>query len=438
METESKIDMAKTMLANNVTLSKMTTIGLLALLLLIPLALISSLLEERKERRNQAVTNITSGWGREQVIIGPILSVPYKKESGTDIAYFLPCDASVDGTFNARKLYRGIYEAAVYTGSLKLTGTFRPQFEQLKIRAEDLAWSDASVFFTISDMRGTSEVLLLKFGDTQIELAPGCSLPAFPSGVTARINKAPDLGNGIAYALEFKLNGSRSIRFAPIGMQNKVRLSAPWPDPSFCGEFLPSDRTVGVQGFEALWNISYYGRNYPQVWTASTLHRYCPAALTESLFGVEFLTVIDNYRPIERAIKYGLLFIVVILTVFFLFEMSCKLRIHPLQYLLVGLALCLFYLALLSFSEFLDFTASYSIGAGASSLLIVAYSIAVLKSGKRSFGVIFGLAVNYGFLYVILQQQDYSLVSGTMLLFLLLSVIMYSTRNLGQAGAQTK
>ena len=213
-----------------------------------------------------------------------------------------------------------------------------------------------------------------------------------------------------------------------MGKQNRVQLASPWPDPSFQGAFLPLARTVSAAGFDASWEVSWYGRNYPQA--SADASALSANVLRSSLFGVDFIAPVDSYRMVERGMKYGALFIALVFTAFFLFEVVAALRIHTIQYTLVGAALCLFYLALLSLSEFICFAAAYWIGAAAATLLIALYSLTVLGTGKRTLGMAATLLLVYGYLYGVLQLQDYALLLGTAGLFLVLGVVMYATRNL--------
>ncbi len=435
------------------TLFKMAGVTLLILLLLIPLGMIHSVLRERLDRRNEAVAEIMSSWGREQTIIGPVLIVPYRysfkswKEqpaSGGKIekaevvetavanAYFLPSTLAIDGDIKPTRLRRGIYQAVVYTGRLALSGQFiRPDFTSLRIEEENVLWDDALVTFAIPDLRGVKETLQIRWGTNSLPLSPGSKLKDFPSGVFARVSGLRQCLGTLPWQLELTLNGSGGISFAPVGAQNKVKLSSPWPDPSFRGAFLPSERKVTHEGFEAAWNVTHYGRNYAQQWTDQDASAgLSPTSAASSLFGVNFLSGIDAYRNVERAIKYGVLFLVLVFAAFFLFEVLSSLRIHPFQYALVGAAFCLFYLGLLSLSEFVSFGLSYLAAAAVTTLLIWFYSVKVLKSGKRTFIIVGLLAAIYGFLYVALQLQDYSLLFGTAGLFAVLAVVIYLTRNI--------
>jgi len=421
--------------------------------------MIRSVLSERLGRRNEAIQNITSTWGAQQVISGPILIVPYRypvkvmrdrvvngrnettevEETGVGRAYFLPADLKITGKLDPSVLHRGIYETVVYRGSLMITGSFtKPSFEEFKVKPENVLWEDAIIALSITDLRGANGSMTMKWGQTSIALRPGSKLPDMPSGVYARLG--PDaLAGDMTFELPLMLNGSRGISFAPLGAQNDIRLTSSWHDPSFQGAFLPVERKIGPDGFEANWQVSYYGRSYPQQW--STQEGPSPLnaiTLQESLFGVDLLSVVDVYRFVERLIKYGILFIVLIFTAFFLFEAITSVRIHPLQYTMVGVALCLFYLALLSLSEILAFGHAYLAGAAASTLMITLYSASILRNLRRALVIFVELCTIYGFLYVIIRQQDYSLLLGTTGLFVALAIVMYATRNIDWYGRDEK
>jgi inner membrane protein len=448
-----KTSFLSSLLKRSATFLKMSGVSILTLLLLIPLGMIHSVLRERLERRDEAVAEMTSTWGREQNIIGPVLIVPYRysfkswkekpaadgkiekvevMETAVARAYFLPRTLSVNGDIQPTRLRRSIYQAVVYAGSLELAGEFgRPDFAAWKIEAPNILWDDTVVAFAITDLRGVKETLQLHWGENRLPLSPGSKLKGFSTGVFARVGNLPERNATIPFKLNLTLNGSGGIHFTPVADQNSVKLASPWPDPSFCGAFLPSERNVTAAGFTANWQLSHYGRDYAQQWTdldeSAGLN---PSSAANSLFGVNFLAGIDAYRNVERAIKYGILFLVLVFAAFFLFEMLSALRIHPFQYALVGAALCLFYLGLLSLSEFIAFSLAYLTAAATTTLLIWFYCAKVLKSGARTLIIVGLLAAIYGFLYIALQLQDYALLFGTGGLFVVLGVVFYVTRNI--------
>lgn len=438
-------------------LSKVASIGFLILLLLIPLGMIDSLLDERLGRRDSTITEITSTWGKEQTIVGPVLIIPYRyfyktwveetvKKGNQEIqqrkevienkvinAYFLPTQLNISGDLKPDKLHRGIYDAIVYTGNLKIAGQFNKiDFSAFKIADKDILWDDATISFALTDLRGTHETLMLEADKQKLALIPGGLVPNFVSGVQTNIKGLLNqTKRDLNVNLNLVLNGSSGLQIAPIGIQNNVALNSSWQDPSFNGAFLPMQRELSEQGFKAQWQISYYGRNYPQLWSETFNNgAFTLEAVNSSLFGVTLVSPIDSYRNVERSIKYGVLFVTLVFTAFFLFEVSGKIKIHPFQYLLVGAALCLFYLTLLSLSEFIAFILAYIMASCASTTLITLYSMAVLKSGKRGLLMAVGLITTYGFLYVTLQATDYALLIGTVGLFMALSLVMYTTRDI--------
>jgi inner membrane protein len=430
------------------TVLKMGAIAILGLLLLIPLAMVRSVLTERLARRNDTIREITSTWGNAQDIFGPVLIVPYKyteralkdrlvngrlervevEEILRARAFFLPATFKAEGTLVPTRLHRGIYEAAVYDGTLKISGSFaRPSFEEWKVDPQQVLWEEAELVVCVTDLRGTKESLAITLGDNVIPLKPGARLEGFANGVYARINGPALQTAAVPYQVTLSIKGSHSLRFAPVGVNNDLQLSSTWPDPGFQGAFLPAERKLGPEGFQAHWQVSHYGRAYPQQWTEK--NPITKDAISESLFGVALVSVVDSYRYVERSIKYAILFIALMFTALFLFEILAGVRIHPFQYTLVGVALCLFYLALLALSEVLSFSAAYWIGAAAATLMISLYSIKVLHGGRRTGVIALGLPAMYAFLFVILRLQDYSLLIGTSGLFLVLALVMYLTRN---------
>ena len=435
---------------------RMIAVAVLVMLLLIPLGMVRTVLHERRSMRDAAVNEISSSWGREQGVVGPVLVVPFTHtvkvwkertvdgrqerfevdESRSASAYFLPDELRADVSVKPGRLYRGIHEAVVYEAQLDLSGRFSaPDFTRIGVPDATVHWDLAAVTMAVSDLRGTSGILALEMGGQSLEFHPGSRLPGFDSGISARFPDPRGLGAGQPFSMRLNLKGSSRLRLAPVGKQNQVTMASPWPDPSFKGAFLPARRTVGPQGFDAAWEVSWYGRGYPQESTdASGGCALNAGAVEGSLFGVDFLSPVDSYRMVERATKYGVLFIALVFVAFFLFEVLQSVRIHSIQYTLVGAALCLFYLGVLALSEFWRFGPAYWTGAAASSLLIVGYCHSVLHGGRRTAVIAGALAGIYSYLYVVLQLQDYSLLLGTACLFAVLGIVMYATRKLDWAA----
>ncbi len=441
------------LLRRNRTVIKLLGVGALILVMLIPLFLIEGVLTDRLTRRDEAVNAITDSWGKEQDIIGPVLGIPfqYKFKSMKDTtmpdghverreveemlianAFFLPEELQITSEAKTQTLHRGTYDAAVFRAQVMLSGKFAaPDFAALKVELKDVMWKDAFVTMAVSDLRGTRSGLVLIWNGAPHSLQPGAQLPGYTTGATALLGLAQPMGTGAPFSIALDVNGSSGIYFAPFGVQNTAELKSNWPDPGFRGAFLPAERSVRPDGFTAKWKVSYYGRDYPQSWTSiNGNQRFNEKMVATSLFGADFLSILDAYRFVERSIKYGILFLVLVFTTFFLFEVTARQKIHPFQYLMVGAALCLFYLLLLSISEFLGSGLAYLIAALASTLLITWYCHFFLGGGVRTLMIGGGLAGVYTFLYITLRQQDYALLMGAIALFLLLALVMFVTRKI--------
>ncbi|MEI7899884.1 MAG: cell envelope integrity protein CreD [bacterium] len=439
---------------------KLGTIGTLVLLLLIPLGLLQSRLNERLRTRNQAISEITRTWGSEQFVAGPFLQVPYtatvmvrkdvvvngevvKTEVPSRVkrtACFLPSDYVVQCKLDPSERYRGIYKAVVYRGDFTIRGAFaRPDFTEWKIADTDVLWDEAALMIAVTDLRGVTNALSFNLGGKELPLRPGTPFAGFPNTLRAHVPagvlpggllKEAGSAQDVAFSFALGLNGSGGTRIAPLGLQTRASFSAPWPDPNFQGAFLPTARQISAAGFTAQWQVAYYGRGYPQAWLSGEGNDSINSMLIEkTAFGVDLYSPVDSYRLVERSVKYGILFIVLIFTGFFLFETLGGLRIHAMQYTLVGAALCLFYLTLLALSELMAFGTAYLIGAVAAGGLVTFYSASVLKGAKRAGIIAVELAVIFTFLYTTLQLQDYALLLGTVGLFISLGVVMYATRN---------
>src|SRR5437764_781861 len=352
------------------------------------------------------------------------------EETATGNAYFLPETLNVTADVQTQMLHRGIYNAAVFRAQLTLSGKFvPPDFGPLKIDMKDVQWKDAFVTIAINDLRGTREAIVLDWNGTKHPMLPGSQVPGYTTGATASIGGDQPISTEIPFSIPLDFNGSEGVFFAPFGVQNEATLKSNSPDVGFRGAFLPAERSLRPDGFDAKWRISYYGRDYPQSWTSRTGNeRFTTTAVSTSLFGAQFLSILDAYRYVERSIKYGVLFLVLVFTAFFLFEVTARQKIHPFQYLMVGAALCLFYLLLLSISEFIGFSWAYLIAAVASTLLITWYCRFFLGGGVRTFMIGAGLGGVYLFLYITLRQQDYALLMGAIALFVVLSLVMCVTR----------
>ena len=440
---------------------KLLAIGFLLVLLWLALQLVDGVRRERLGFREQAEGDIAQTWGGEQLLAGPVLAVPYTYNAKTTrevfsdrgvpvrtdevqsvkaCAYFLPAELDVRGQLDPSLRYRGIFTVPVYEAKLTVAGRFKPDPAAIGVDGATYDWNGARLILALRHPRGLRAAPVVQWRGAPVTLEPGTSREGWCDALEAPVKLAPAAGAdgaGVAFSLEMTVQGSKRLQVAPVGTANRVALKSIWPDPSFGGAALPVRRTVGAEGFTAEWEQSYFGRGYPQNWTDAPGHAPVAFATIEgSALDVALLQPVDTYRLVERAIKYGVLFLVLVFANFFVFEVTAHLRIHPLQYLMVGAALVLFFLGYLALSEFLAAGLAYGAAAAASTLLITGYSASVLKTGRRSFVVGGGLAATYGYLYFILQLQDYALVAGAAALFALLGIAMWATRKIDWYGGK--
>lgn len=412
-------------------------IAFLILLLQIPTVMLQNLVSDRQSLRQEAISGITSNWGRKQVLVGPLLAVPYVKriqvgkelQSQSGYGIFLPDDLQIKGKLDTEVRYRGIFEVPVYQTKLEIRGQFlRPDLSSWGIRPEDIYWDRAELSLQVSDAHAIQNQALLNWNQKSIPFTAGLGkYGGNAQGIHASLKKQFQ-GDKFSFSIPLTVNGSEGITFAPFGKISKVTLTSDWTNPSFQGVWLPDQRKVTNKGFDATWDIPSLGRNFPQQWNNEFPVK--DETIAASLFGVDLISPVDNYRMADRSIRYNFLFLILTFAVFWLFETATRLRVHPLQYLLVGVAMSMFYLLQLAISEHLGFTIAYLIASTAVVVLITAYSVAVLRAKKR--GAIIGVmqVALYSYLYVVLANQDYALLMGSFGLFVFLAIMMYFTRRM--------
>ncbi len=439
----------------NAVIIKVAAISILTLLLLIPMAMIMSLVSERQTRQKEATTEISSKWGFQQRLTGPILTIPYEtfdldkdnKRVNIDrhMAYFLPENLNVAGEMNPEIRKRGIFEVAVYSSNLKVDGVFKAPQLDISDRHYEIKWADAFITIGISDLRGIKEDIKFKWNDAEMACEPGVKMVGktqprvneayyeygerkeimIESGVT--INKPlkeESLAKEYRFSFGISLNGSKSISFVPIGKETIVKLTSAWPNPSFDGSFLPENRKVSSGGFTADWKVLELNRNFPQKWNDTEIE------FQSSAFGVSLLLPIEAYQITERSMKYAILFIALTFTVFFFVEIMRKLKVHPIQYVLVGFSLCLFYLLLLSLSEQIGFGIAYLVASAGIVIMIATYSKSIFHNNRLTAILSSILVLLYGFLYILIQMQDFALLMGSIGLFIILASVMYLSRKI--------
>jgi inner membrane protein len=421
---------------------KLVIITILGLFLLIPTVLIQELISERENRRQQAIAEVRSLWSDPQTVGGPILTIPFVREANlngklleeTHYYHFLPEDLQVSGSITPQALKRGIYEIIVYNANLEVKGRFSaldfPQDPQIKT----IQWEAAFLSIGFSDTRGIKESIQFSWNDMLYEIEPGSKIKeVLPSGFTIPLQASEqDFSKGSPFSFQLVMQGSEHLQFIPSGKTTGIQLASSWPDPSFDGYFLPDRREVTEEGFSADWQIFQFNRNFPQQWEDGQFARDFRA----SSFGVNLLLPLDDYQKSMRSAKYALMTIALTFLVFFLVELLHKQKIHPFQYTLVGLALCLFYVLLVSISEHSNFNNAYLIASISIIGMISLYSTSIFKRKMVSALLLLVLVGVYSFVFVTLQLADYALLLGSIGLTIILALTMYFTRRVDWYGSE--
>lgn len=433
-------------------LFKLIAILALTLLICIPMALIERTIVERSHFRQEAVASIAADSVREQTIIGPVVVIPYNDQFDEQITengvarsvtrtvlrqhLVFPNNLLVNGSIDTDRRYRGIHQVLVYSGLHKFSGDF-----VLPVKA-DLPRANAGSRITlgrpvvalgIEDVRGIRNIPKINWGGQVIEFEQGSALRSFASGVHATLGMAAlEREENIKFAFDLGLDGIERQHFAPVAKNNEITLKSSWAHPQFGGRFLPlaRERVVTDDGFSATWRISALSTSTQQQLLAmedkATPRETTLGALDR--FSVGFIEPVNVYSLAERATKYGLLFVALTFAAFFIFEVLKRLPIHPVQYLLVGLALVLFFLLLVGLSEHIAFIHAYLIASVACIVLIGFYLSFVLHNWKRGMGFGVALTTLYGALYGLLSSESNALVLGSILLFTVLAAVMVATR----------
>ena len=414
--------------------AKLFMIGFLVLLLMIPSIWISSIISEREERREEVLSEITSKWGGNQFIAGPVLVIPVefvnkdddgKKYISIRNIYLLPETLDIESTLEPEIRYRGIYQILLFKSDLHSKGKFNlTNLEALDFMNGKIRYDNAHVEIGISDLKGLTNNLKLNWNGQEIAARTGLKASSVVSkGLHFITSIQPDIDE-YSFSLNMNLNGSEQIQFSPTGKDTKVKISSSWNHPSFCGDFLPQHKMIDNQHFEAHWEIFNLNRNFPHI---SFEH---PINIEDNYFGVELFYPVDQYQQTTRTVKYAFLFIGLTFICYFLIEILSKKLIHPIQYLLIGSGMLLFYLVLLSLSEHLAFSIAYLIASISMIVLISFYTKAAVGEFKLVSIVATFLLILYGFLYINLQLQDFALLFGSIGLFVILAAAMFFTRNI--------
>lgn len=413
---------------------KVLGIGFLALLMLIPLAQVQGLIGERNALRSTAISSIARSWGGQQEFGGPVIAVPKRVRVQTNngwitqesVEIVLPDQLNIRATLAPEIRRYGIYDAPVYTSEIKVAGHFLAS-DVANLAGGDTTyfWDRAELRLPVSDVRGLRRVSALRVAGDEYNFGPSDGGVGNIGAIAIALDPTKLKGDRYPFELDLTLAGTQSVDFLPLARRTEVSLSAPWPDPSFDGAFLPAERRINADGFEARWQVLDLNRQFGQHWQQDGERA---PTLSNAAFGVSLYQPASLYQQNERAGKYGVLFIALTFVAFFLFEVLKKLRVHPVQYLLIGIALTTFYVVLLALSEQIGFGWAYCAASFAVVLLVGGYSAAVLRT--RRAGLLLGgvLALVYALLYGLVVSEQYSLLMGALALLAVVAALMYLTR----------
>lgn len=415
---------------------KLVLIVVLTVLMAVPLLFIQLALEERKTRAFEAAVDVASGWGGTQTVAGPMLFVPYEVPRTDTVngvttqtverltAVVLPNRLDMDAVADTDTRWRGIFAVPVYRSAIKMRASFdRATITGLRLDGARILWDQAYVAVSVSDVRGLVGNVVLQVNGHPANFRPG--ILASGSGIHAPIDLST-LEGGLELNASMSLRGSRELSLAPLGEQTTAHIASKWPHPSFFGAFLPSDRQVGDSGFDAKWAVPYLARGFGQTLNSTDQLQ----TVFGSTFGVRFYQSVDFYQLVQRSLKYAGLFVGLAFLIFFIVELVAGTRLHAAQYAMIGAAQVLFYLLLLSFAEHIGFTKAYLLAMAGTVTMTCLYASSVLGSRLRAAVLFAILAALYALLYVILIQEDYAMLVGSLLIFGALGATMFVTRRL--------
>ena len=446
---------------NDSILFRLGVIGFLTLVLLIPSVLIQELIQERQNRQEDVIKEIADKWSGTQLVQGPVMVLPYKtlaqqKDSSGKLSYeevitniyILPETLNINSKAKPEVLHRGIYDAVVYNAIVKVKGTFSSlELQKSGINPDNVQWDKVKVAIGLSDLKGLKNNPVIKLADQQYQVEPDfTSLQLFSHNLIILPNLSKDRNTALPFSFDLDLRGSEALNFLHLGKTTEVKVEGEWNNPSFTGRYLPEDRKVSKNGFDATWKMPFFNRPYPQQWIAentalNTVIQEVSKDITPTLtasaainpdkqtndayFGVDFKLPVDQYQKTMRSAKYSILVVLLTFLSLFFTELMNKKKVHLLHYVLIGAAMVIYYALLLAFSEQVGFNSAYLIASVATVALVSGF-LAVLLKDKRP-ALLFGsiLCVFYGFIFVIIQLQDMALLFGSVGLFITVAVLMY-------------
>jgi inner membrane protein len=430
-------------LKESVTL-KLMFIGILILLLIIPSAMVGNLINERAARHDEMEKDVSDKWSGSQLIQGPVLVIPYKRQykdhdtsnklilkEVIENLYVLPENLHIKADVISETLHRGIYETVVYNTHVKVWGNFKAEINKLGITEDQLLPAQAKLTFSISDLKGLKTNPTVRSGGQSMQAEPVFNEKGlFSNGLQANINLTAIADKPLPFDFALDLKGSEELSFLHTGKTTDVEVNGNWKTPSFDGRYLPDYRKVTDSGFSAKWRMLYFNRPFAQQWAADDTVLNKMQTHADAIFGVKLRVAVDQYQKTTRTSKYGILIILLTFISLFLTELISKQKIHVFNYILIGAAMIIYYTLLLSFSEQVGYNLAYLI-ASVATITLVSFFIASLLKNKIA-AILFAaiLTIFYVFIFVIIQLEDLALLIGSIALFIIISALMYFSRKI--------
>jgi inner membrane protein len=442
---------------------KVLILVVLIFLFLIPTGMIRGIIDERRGRSLGVEEDIMSSWGSEYIIQGPVIRIPCRERNeirnrtagGEQVAvtekdfdlWMAPETLEGNTELHTEIKKRSIFSVPLFSGTVRLSGNFNPALIQRELKENQQAYPEnAELVIALADQRGIRGVERARWNGEELDFLSGNkgfgitggSRSYYRDGEYVQVIGAGGIyasspikkGEDNHFEIVLEIQGGKSLGMVPLGEDSVFTVNAGWVSPSFQGACLPVSYTIGEKGFEARWELSRLSRSISPAWMSGDSEAFAGTGFSSSLFRVDFLKPLDHYGINTRAAKYALLFIIIPFLSFFLFEVFLKRNIHPVQYLLVGIANVVFYLLLLSISEHLSFTLAYGISALAVIAITTLYAHSLLGSWGKCWITGFIMILCYSFLYFTLQSEDWALLAGSTGIFVIVALVMFFTRKI--------
>jgi inner membrane protein len=417
---------------------KLLLVSGLALLATIPSLFVNSLVEERTERAKDVMQEISGRAGGQEAFLGPSLSIPfsippaYKGASSTPGVYVVfPTKGDATVRVHTQERHRSLFKVPVYEAELKFDATFDlTGVPSAAPAGAELDWTRAGIVIGVSDARGaladgtlTTNGKTITFVPAENVGEPNPRLPLAYFGT--RVSELIQRNSAFNVTANLRFSGAQRLTVLAYGKSTHLTAEGDWPSPGFDGGFLPVKRTISAQGFTGEWFVPFIARGVPAEGTNTAV-----SGLDRTAMGISFIEMADPYQSVSRSLKYVLLFVGLLFLSYFVFEATAGKRVHPAQYVLVGVAHLIFYLLLLSLAERIGFDWGFLVAGGATVVLLSANARWIFASRVQGWRALFVFSLLYFFIYLLLRLEDDALLVGAVTSFLAVAAVMYFTRDI--------